>query len=662
MAVNFQQSIAQSRQLNQSGKLPSAMNQAEKPKTPLTECYENLPGVTATAKAVILTALPVEHKAVEAHLQPFGSASRLIEDIHPETKTIYTKGQFKTDTCIWNVAVAQIDMGNENAALETSKAISYLQPDVILFVGIAGGIKDVDIGDVVAASVVYKYESGKKLEDRTLPRPKLGEADYDLKQRASAESRKELWQKRILPGLGKSEKIPNSYVKPIAAGEKVIASRKTGIYEYLREYYDDALAVEMEGAGFLTATQQFKTVSAMVIRGISDLIDGKNDDSEESEDIRQDRASRHASAFAFEVLANLFGQTDLESQEIVQEADSFEIKRNQTSPAHQSHVLFEASESSEHYLRAFHGDNEPLLIKGNFEPILARVVELIESGQDPEIILDELDECHERFEENDTCIISNFLQWLAAQNLTDDDLSCLLVDDRTELGIPWELLEVNEVPIGATLQTIRHKPTTSKQVTFSNSCCQGNLLAYTTKQTYKWQTIYNWQGHSEFSDFLDDLQTSESNYGMVFIDGSCVQEPLQHRPRSFIKRSSLVKKGASVVFVNGQVTFDENISLKHSAFLQLFLKYGARGVIGTFGKLSADISEQVIEAFFELLRRSNQQSAAAIPLILKQMRQEAYQSLCKDMKKNRGRYLGTLLYVYYGDVQADLQLKTNNSS
>jgi hypothetical protein len=33
--------------------------------------------------------------------------------------------------------------------------------------------------------------------------------------------------------------------------------------EYLREYYDDAIAVEMEGFGFLKATQQVKNVSAM---------------------------------------------------------------------------------------------------------------------------------------------------------------------------------------------------------------------------------------------------------------------------------------------------------------------------------------------------------------------------------------------------------------
>ena len=661
MAVNLQQSIAQSRQLNQSGKLPSSMDQAEKPKTPLTDCYENMPGGTATAKAVILTALPVEHKAVEAHLQPLGSATRLTEDIHPETKTIYTKGQFKTDTCIWNIAVAQISMGNENAALEAERAISYLQPDVILFVGVAGGIKDVEIGDVVATSVVYRYESGKVLADRTLPRPKLGEADYDLKQRASAESRKELWKKRILPGLGKSEKIPESYVKPIAAGEKVIASRKTEIYKYLREYYDDALAVEMEGAGFLTATQQVKTVSAMVIRGISDLIDGKNDDSEEPEDIRQDRASRHASAFAFEVLANFYGQTDSAQVEVGEETESCEIDIDRTLPKNQPRVSFEVLKGNEYHLRAFHGDSEPLVAKGNVEPRLARITRLIESGQDPEIILDEIDECHERLEENKACPIGKFLKWLAAQSIKDQSACLSIIDEQAELGIPWELLEVNEMPLGVALQTIRHKSFMKSQTSSSSQCCQGKLLAYTNKKNYKWQNTYHWQGHSDFSEFLGDLQRSNTDYGMVFIDGFSVQKPLQHRPRPFIKRSSLVKKGASIVFVNGQLHFDESVSLQHAAFLNLFLKHGARGVIGTLGKLRVDTSEEVIESFFELLSQSKQQSSDAVPIILKQMRQKAYEALLADTEENTSCYLATLLYIYYGDIQTNLQLTPNSS-
>lgn len=206
MSGNFQL-IAKSSSIRQTGLLPAVMSQTEDPQQSVTSAYEGMAGGIATAWAVILTALGVEHKAVEAHLEPFGSASRLSEEVHPNG-TIYTQGRFKTSTCTWNVAIAQIDMGSASAAMEAIRAIERFKPRVIFFVGVAGGIKDVEIGDVVAASVVYGYEFGKLVDDRTLPRPKLGEADYDLKQRAQAEDRKDDWRERIRPGLTSSEKPP----------------------------------------------------------------------------------------------------------------------------------------------------------------------------------------------------------------------------------------------------------------------------------------------------------------------------------------------------------------------------------------------------------------------------------------------------------------------
>ena len=80
----------------------------------------------------------------------------------------------------------------------------------------------------------------------------------------------------------------------------MVTSTRTRLYKFLRKTYGDAVAVEMEGRGFLKATRANRQVEALVVRGISDLLAGK---SEADASGSQEVAARHAAAFAFEVLA-----------------------------------------------------------------------------------------------------------------------------------------------------------------------------------------------------------------------------------------------------------------------------------------------------------------------------------------------------------------------
>src|SRR5260370_42575463 len=111
----------------------------------MSESNSNLP------HAVILTALPVEYEAVRTYLK------NLREKVHEGT--IYELGRFQSGDRSWEVAIAEIGMGNPGAASAAERAIAYFKPRLVLFIGVAGGLKDVHIRDVVAAYKSFGYET-----------------------------------------------------------------------------------------------------------------------------------------------------------------------------------------------------------------------------------------------------------------------------------------------------------------------------------------------------------------------------------------------------------------------------------------------------------------------------------------------------------------------
>lgn len=247
---------------------------------------------SATRRAVVLTALRLEFRAVREQLTDVREAT------DPQVGTVFDVGRLVSDKGDWEVAVFEMGPGNVNAAIETDRAIQHFGAKAVVFVGVAGGLKDVKRGDVVAATKVYGYESGKDTAEGFRPRPELGMGGYALLQRAKAEARGDAWVARV---KGSPPDGVEAYVGPIAAGEKVLANKDSELVRFIRTHYGDALAVEMEGHGVMQAAHQ-RNVEALVVRGISDLIDAKAQSDAEG---WQPRAAKHAAAFAMQVLAKL---------------------------------------------------------------------------------------------------------------------------------------------------------------------------------------------------------------------------------------------------------------------------------------------------------------------------------------------------------------------
>jgi nucleoside phosphorylase len=165
-------------------------------------------------------------------------------------------------------------------------------------VGIAGGVKDVALGDVVVATKICHYEAGKDTAGGFRPRPEMGHGSYRLLERARAEARKSSWAK----DLGSQPKV---LLGPIAAGEKVVASSDSVTAKFLREQYGDVVAIEMEGAGFLRSAEAHSSLEVLVVRGISDLLSDKS-----ASDAAgwQPRAAKHAAHFALHTLGASSGR------------------------------------------------------------------------------------------------------------------------------------------------------------------------------------------------------------------------------------------------------------------------------------------------------------------------------------------------------------------
>jgi tetratricopeptide (TPR) repeat protein len=260
----------------------------------------NLSGAPPQCEVIMLTALQVECQAVLHHLQQRG------EDIVHPSGTVYHWGTFLGKTRLWHVAVAEIGVGGVSAALEAEKAIQFFQANIALFVGIAGGLKDVQLGDVVAATKIYAYEAGKEGQSFE-PRLELGRSSHALEQRARAEAHSDEWLSRL--DGSRLDPAPRVLIGALAAGAKVLASTQSSLSDLLKNTYSDALAVEMEGHGFLHAVSINRKVHGLVIRGISDLLDDKLVADTAG---WQHIAAQHAAVFAFQILATYTLSSDYE--------------------------------------------------------------------------------------------------------------------------------------------------------------------------------------------------------------------------------------------------------------------------------------------------------------------------------------------------------------
>jgi nucleoside phosphorylase len=258
------------------------------------------PGTKPTLKVVVLTALALEYAAVRSHLADLAQR-------RTRSGTRYEVGLVRGEHLDWEVHLAEVDMGNSGAAAEVAGAIETFSPQLIFFVGVAGGLKPSDQrhGDVVVASMVYNVHSAKIAPDpaggsQVLSRPLGVPASHRLTQLVRAVSRT-AWAVDSLTGAQPqqtSSPPPAVHLRAIVAGEVVLADPDSDLRKLIAERFNDAAAIDMESYGVYETAHRYE-IPVLAIRGLSDLIGDKNAVSDRE---LQPCAAANAASFAIALL------------------------------------------------------------------------------------------------------------------------------------------------------------------------------------------------------------------------------------------------------------------------------------------------------------------------------------------------------------------------
>lgn len=261
----------------------------------------------ASNRIAVLTALPLEAAAVREHLPPCTRHDLPAGTIVEEAALPGTG---------YRVCLVCTGPGNGQAAVVAERVISWADPAAVLFVGIAGTLKDdIALGDVVVGTRVVTHQGGKDTAAGFKARPEAWEAAHQLVQVAQYVAGNGLWLSRLrdrgaLPA-------PSVHFKPIASGDVVKDTHGSALAALLDSAYNDAAAIEMEAAGVARAAHHARA-DLLVIRGISDRSDGTKAASDGGG--HQQRAAQHSAAFALGVVAALPATAPHEPQQPAEDA------------------------------------------------------------------------------------------------------------------------------------------------------------------------------------------------------------------------------------------------------------------------------------------------------------------------------------------------------
>ena len=166
--------------------------------------------------------------------------------------------------------------GSNAAVIVTKNTLQTFDPRCVLVVGIAGGLGEVQLGDVVVADRICAYEYGK-IGPEFYPRDDL-DSPTDASIFSAAKTlagRHPSWFSELEHSDETRHRTPRIVVGHVASGDKVVDDPTSEFFVNVVRSRPNVLAIEMEGAGAATAVQDVRDMQRGaifgMIRGISDL-------------------------------------------------------------------------------------------------------------------------------------------------------------------------------------------------------------------------------------------------------------------------------------------------------------------------------------------------------------------------------------------------------
>lgn len=278
------------------------------------------------------------------------------------------------------------------------------------------------------------------------------------------------------------------------------------------------------------------------------------------------------------------------------------------------------------------------------------------------------------------------------QERFNQDLAGLVIHDRTDFEIPWEMLNLSDKEhLGSSIVTVRWQDIQCledgwneekfTELDVQSHDCQGDIIAYTNTKDFtgvneeiSLLNTYSARCIEDVRDFLQQLHQVKSPISLIFIashgflsdeifDSAIGEQDTKHRV-SFSELCGwdfdFLKTSRSIVFMNachsGQLRRERHYTGEtyRMGLATFFLERGASGVIGTMGKIEDRYAPRIAQIFLAEYQKAPNLSVAAV---LRKIREQALHNLqTNPSEENWSLFLFTFMYVYYGNPMTVLRL------